>query len=113
MNDRYCTARLITLTQQTDDEGNILTDDDGIDLPPVTSKRVEIPVEVVSYGQSEFFKSGQEGFRPDMKLITFKGNYNGEEYAEVDGIMYKIYRSFFKNYDNIELYLTKRIDSDE
>lgn len=104
----YDTAKLIKPTYQTDENGGRMTDDYGIELPPIKSY-CEIPVEVASCGQSEFFEANQSGFRPDMKLLTFCGNYSGQELAEYNGKVYKIYRTYLNGNGNIELYLTERV----
>lgn len=85
-------------------------DDFGVFSKKETTTQT-IGVEVVSVSQSEFYKAGAERFRPDFKVKTFIGNYNGEEEAVFRGKRYKIYRTFFKDSDVIELYLVKSQNS--
>ena len=99
---------LIGYTDNVDENGNPLVDDYGIEVKPKET-RTKIPVEIASCGQSEFFKAGESGFKPEIKAITFIGNYSGQEFALYKGIKHKIYRTFFKNDDSIELYLTKKL----
>lgn len=72
-------------------------------------KKSMVYVEVESCNQSEFFKAGMEGFKPEFKLSTFQGNYKNEELVEFKGNVFKIYRTYYKDDDLIELYLTRRL----
>lgn len=70
-------------------------------------KSREIRCRVMSVSQSEFFSAGQMGLRPEHKITLFYGDYDGEETVELEGLRYKVYRTFLAKHDRIELYLRK------
>lgn len=99
-------ATLIETKVQYDENGQPATDEYGVDLPPCETS-FEIPVEVKSCSQNEFYKAGAAGIRLSMVLITDKGNYNGQKYIIYRGSKYKVHRTFIKN-NRIELYIEER-----
>ena len=71
----------------------------------------EIPTRVFavkkSVQQSEFFQAAAVGFKPKIMLEVYSFEYHNEEFCELDGERYSIYRTYSpKGSDRIELYLT-------
>lgn len=82
-------------------------DDIGNSVSELVEK--EIFIEVASASQSEFFKGAQSGLKPEYKFTTFVGDYDGQELIKYNDTLYSIYRTFIKNDETIELYVTKKI----
>lgn len=76
-------------------------------LVPVEHRR-EIFCTIGSVQQSEFFGAGRKGFRPQLRVKVFSGDYEGESLIEVDGVRYGIYRTYLNDSDQMELYLEKK-----
>lgn len=73
-------------------------------------EKIEILCHIKSIGQNEFFKAGQSGISPDVKIVTQAVNYNGEQLIECEKELYRIYRTFRSNdSDEIELYCAKKV----
>lgn len=70
--------------------------------------RTEILAQKESISQSEFYKGGEAGLKPDFRLITAIIDYNGEREVELDGKKYGIYRTYERNQDYIELYCERK-----
>lgn len=58
-----------------------------------------------SVSSSEFFAAGQNGLKPECKITIFAFDYKGETKVEIDSRIYKVYRTYKGNTDEIELYL--------
>lgn len=52
----------------------------------------------------EFFKAGQSGIKPSLKLIIYTEEYEGEKELIFEGVRYNIYRSFKREDSFMELY---------
>lgn len=64
---------------------------------------------VDSVSQSEFFEGGRIGLQPDLKLVIYDFEYNGELIVKVAGKLYSVYRTYcVPGTDFIELYVTER-----
>lgn len=64
-----------------------------------------------SVNQSEFFKASEAGLKPQLMILVFAVDYNGENKIKVDDKVYYIYRTYQKTKDKLELYLsTKLVD---
>ena len=70
--------------------------------------RREVFCEVESITQREFFAASQQGFKPEYKLTIWADEYNGELTAIYKDKTYKIYRTFSRTADKIELYITQK-----
>ena len=68
----------------------------------------EIMCDVESIAQKEYFAAAQQGFKAEYKLIMWAAEYNGELTVVYKGEVYKIYRTFRRNADIIELYITRK-----
>ena len=89
------TSNLISLVITQDSIGNSIK----------TETSTTIFVDEYSIGAKEFYSAAQSGFRPDILLKTFVGNYNNQTLVDYKGKRYTIYRTFIKG-DVIEMYLT-------
>jgi len=57
--------------------------------------------------QSEFFQAAAAGFKPEIVLEVYSFEYHNEEFCELDGERFKIYRSYpLTSRERTELYLT-------
>lgn len=70
--------------------------------------RTEIFAQKESISQSEFYKGGEAGLKPDFRLITAIIDYNGEREVELDSKKYGIYRTYERDQDYIELYCERK-----
>lgn len=76
---------------------------------------------ITSVTGTEWFSGGQNGLRPEYRVTMFRYDYQGEKAANIGGCMdgcevrggidYSIYRTYFRNNDELELYLERRIGS--
>ena len=82
-------------------------DEIGQELPP-TAGRTEIYCKQKSIKQSEFYQASQVGLKPEFVIETSMFDYSGQEEIEVDGVLYKIYRTFEREDEIIELYCIKK-----
>lgn len=73
-----------------------------------TDTRTEIMALYESVSQSEYYKGGEAGLRPEFRLTTAIIDYNGEKEVEYDGKRYGIYRTFEVDKDYIELYCEQK-----
>lgn len=81
---------------------------------------IQTPVKRQVYGQitsvsaDEFFAAGQNGIRAEFRIVMFGPDYEGEENAEINGVVYSVYRVYRGRTDAVELYLERRAgDVDE
>ena len=82
-------------------------DEIGQELPS-TAVRTEIYCKQKSIKQSEFYQASQAGLKPEFVIETSMFDYSGEEIIEVDGVLYKIYRTFERDDEIIELYCIQK-----
>lgn len=61
-----------------------------------------------SVSQSEFYKGGEAGLKPEFRLTTAIIDYSGEKEVELDGKRYGIYRTYEVDKDYIELYCERK-----
>ena len=73
-----------------------------------TDTRTEIMALYESVSQSEFYKAGEAGLKPEFRLTTAIIDYNGEKEVELDGKKYGIYRTYEVDKDYIELYCERK-----
>lgn len=98
---KYDVMTLITETVTRDDLG----------IEKVTETRRDVLCEVSSITASEMAAYGQKGLKPEKQLKTFRGNYEGEELVEYQGVKYRVYRTY-EDGMKVELYLTLRKGSE-
>lgn len=70
--------------------------------------RTEIFAQKESISQSEFYKGGEAGLKPEFRLVTAIIDYNGEREVELDNQKYGIYRTYERDQDYIELYCERK-----
>lgn len=58
---------------------------------------------------SEFFKYGQEGIKPEVKLVVDSESYSGEMEVIYNEKLYSIYRYFPRSDGLTELYLAHKL----
>ena len=80
---------------------------DEIGQQVITETPNSIYCNVKSVGANEFYSGNQVGIRPQFVVTCFLYDYNNETECELDGIRYKIYRTFVKQNEEIELYLAE------
>lgn len=73
-----------------------------------TDTRTEIMALYESVSQSEYYKGGEAGLRPEFRLTTAIIDYSGEKEVELDGKRYGIYRTYEVDKDYIELYCERK-----
>lgn len=67
-----------------------------------------IYVQVTSVSSAEWFEGGRNGLNPELRFITNRFDYHGEEIIRYNGNYYRIYRTYIGKDDSIELYCEKR-----
>lgn len=80
---------------------------DAIGQPIRTEIPREVMVSVASITRAEWAVAGKLGVNPQVKLITPRFNYQGEDVIEFEGARYGVYRTYASS-DQIELYLEKK-----
>ena len=73
-------------------------------LEPIEHKR-KVYVDVVSVTSNEFFEGGRNGLKPVYRFSMFEFDYKGEDVIEFNNQQYSIYRTYLRDYDQIELYV--------
>lgn len=76
-------------------------------LIPTTQKRL-VYANVSSVSAAEFFEGGRNGLNPELRVIMFGPDYEGEEVVEINDARYAVYRTYQARTDIIELYLERR-----
>lgn len=93
---------LISPGARTQDAEGVWRDGDPV--------RREVYARKMDISRAEFFSGGQAGFRPEMMFLVFRGNYQGEDVAEFEGVRYAIYRNYHaEGTDDLELYLRREV----
>lgn len=67
-----------------------------------------IYVQVTSVTSSEWFEGGRNGLNPELRFVTNRFDYNGQEVIRYGSNYYRIYRTYITRDDNIELYCERR-----
>lgn len=74
--------------------------------PVDVEKRRDLFCAVMSIGQQEFYQAQTVGVKPQIKaVISDYLDYKGEEEAVVDGIRYKVLRTYRKMSNELEITL--------
>lgn len=55
--------------------------------------------DVRSAGRSEFYQAAQAGFKPELEATLFFDDYQDEPFAQYDGIVYKVIRTYRSDRD--------------
>lgn len=83
-----------------------ISDEYGVRTPLETERMIY--VQVTSISSSEWFEGGRAGLNPELRFITNRFDYSGEEVIKYDGNYYRIYRTYIGKGDTIELYCERR-----
>lgn len=81
---------------------------DNIGNPIIEETETEVFVDVLSVSQSEFFNAGQNGLKPEYKMILFTYDYGLQDKVKYNDKFYSVYRTY-QNGDKTELYLTAKV----
>lgn len=68
--------------------------------------------QVGSVSAQEFFAGGQNGHKPELRIVMFAYDYCGEREARVGSEIFTIYRTYRGRNDMIELYLEARVGNE-
>lgn len=72
-------------------------------------ERQEVFATVESVGQKEFFAAAQTGFKAEYKITVWQSDYEGQNIVELNNQRYSVYRTYLRNDEHIELYLTSKV----
>lgn len=79
------------------------------DYVQIGETRREVFGTISSVSRAEWYNAGRSGYNPDVVFVTPLVNYFFESEAELHGVRYSIYRTYFtRNGDEIELYLERK-----
>lgn len=91
----------------------------GQRIPTVTARQIYCNISSVT--GTEWFAGGQNGIRPEYRVIVFRYDYHGEETVNIGGCIdgqeviggtyYTVYRTYYRDTDDLELYLERRAGS--
>lgn len=85
---------------------------DAIKAHRVSYLKRKITGEIKSVLGNEFFRAGQLGIKATKVAEVFLYDYKNEPLCEIEGIRYQIYRTYEKESDYIELYLSEDIQDE-
>lgn len=80
----------------------------GKGVPATIQERTTVYATVSSVTGSEFFDAGQGGIRPEYQFVIYDAEYNGQQDVEYDGAVYRVYRTYRRDKDKLELYVEAR-----
>lgn len=66
-----------------------------------------VPCLVESISQSEFYEAGQAGIEAEFVFVVNPIEYAKELRLEYDGALYRIYRTYRRKMDELELYASR------
>ena len=74
--------------------------------PVDVGERRDIFCAIMSIGQSEFYQAATVGVKPQLKaIISDYLDYQDEQEAVVDGVLYKVLRTYRKQSNELEITL--------
>lgn len=79
-----------------------------IGVTQVTESKTDVFAQKYSVSQSEFFRAGQEGFKPSAVYAVRSMEYNGQDELEDGSERQYIYRTFIRTDGRTELYTRGR-----
>lgn len=77
--------------------------------PTYTVTKREIFARAESVSRDEFFEAGQAGIASSWLFIINAVEYTGELLIEYEGSTYRIYRTYRRAMDELELYASKEV----
>lgn len=81
---------------------------DNIGNPIKTPIVKDVFCTIDSISQSEYFQASQNGLKPQLKITLCEFDYNNETTVKYNNKNYTVYRTFLRNDERIELYLTTK-----
>lgn len=96
--DRSNVCSLITETRTQDQYG----------VEQVQQTEREVYCNVTSVTQREWFEGGRIGLNPEYRMTMFAYDYADEKLLKYNDIIYTIYRTYFTDNDEVELYVQRR-----
>lgn len=81
-------------------------DSDGFSIENETASEVWSCLDSIT--GTEFYQSGLLGIQPSLRATVWLSEYNNQTLCEVEGKRYRIYRTYKRNLDEIELYMEER-----
>jgi len=94
-----CVIKLVSETFESDENGNQKS----------TKTENTYFATLDSIAQSEFFSAGQSGFKPEYKIVMWGFEYNNQEIIIMKEKNYSVYRTFLRDDERIELYVTSKV----
>lgn len=83
---------------------NVVFTQDEIKQTVRTETLKQVFAGVESVGQSEWQACGQQGLKPECRFIVFEHEYSGQDEVIYDSVRYRIYRTYKRDNEEIELY---------
>lgn len=81
-------------------------DSDGFSIENETASEVWGCLDSIT--GTEFYQSGLLGIQPSLRATVWLSEYKDQTMCEVEGKRYRIYRTYKRNLDEIELYMEER-----
>ena len=72
-------------------------------------EKKDVFAHVESVGQQEFFAAAQTGLKPQYKVTVWESDYDEQPIVIVSGKRYTVYRTYLRNDQKIEMYLSEKI----
>lgn len=85
----------------------VVSEKDEYGMSEMTETTREVYVNVKSISSSEFFQANQTGLQPQYQFTLFAPDYDEETVVEYRGERYKVYRTYHRKNDLMELYVEK------
>ena len=99
MFDSVCT--LIKILESISESGDVIRKEE---------QREEVFCNEKSVRVNQFYQAHAQWYKVELILELRQVDYNGEEYIIYDKVKYKIFRTYKKNREFIELTLIKGVD---
>ena len=71
-------------------------------------ERTAVFAEISSVGQKEFFAAAQTGLKPELRVVVWADEYDGQPIVEVGDRRLTVYRNYLRSDGKVELYLTEK-----
>lgn len=75
-------------------------------LQPTPTKRT-VYANVTSVTGAEWLEGGRNGLNPELRVVMFAPDYQGEEVVQIGPFEYSVYRTYHARTDVLELYLER------
>lgn len=77
-------------------------------VPVPSWEKAEVMAKKESCTRNEVDIAGRQGHNPQYVFTIFKGDYDGEQSCEYEGLTYAIYRTYEVDGDYMELYVERK-----